>query len=259
MKILFLAANPSSTTRLKLGEELAEIDKGLRSSKLREKFQLVQRWEVGARDLRQALLEENPDVVHFSGHGEGEAGLVIVDRAGQAKPATGEALVGLFRLFPEIKCVLLNACYAEVQAEAIVQEIDYVIGMRDTILDDAAISFSTGFYDGLGYGRNIEDAFELGRNAIIWEQASFSDRKRNRKMIPVDLIETESSASLPEHLKPILLKKAQKGNQQAEKKINNGDDTGIKSNNLEKYRKRIKEYLGVFLNGFRIKTKKILL
>ena len=205
MKILFLAANPQSTSRLNLGREVQEIDEGLRRAKLSDRFQLVQRWEVRPRDLRRALLEEEPDIVHFSGHGEGQKGLVLVDNAGKPKPATGKALAGLFIQFPQIKCVLLNACYAEVQAQAIVGHIDYVIGMRDTILDDAAIAFTTGFYDGLGYGRTIEDAFELGRNAILWELASFS--KTTRQMIPVDFVKTESPESLPEHLKPILLKK----------------------------------------------------
>ncbi|MGK7896944.1 MAG: SUMF1/EgtB/PvdO family nonheme iron enzyme [Xenococcus sp. (in: cyanobacteria)] len=241
MKILFLAANPSSTTQLKLGEEVRRIEEGLESSKLRDEFELVQRWAVRSTDIRRALLKENPDIVHFSGHGKGQAGLVIVDEAEQAKPATGEALVGLFSLFPQIRCVLLNACYAEAQAQAIVKEIDYVIGMSNTILDDAAIAFTTGFYDGLGYGRSIEDAFKLGQNAILWELASFEDG--TRQAIPVDLIEEEGSESLPEHLKPILLKKAQKGNQEAEKKVNNSDNTEISSKNLEEYRKRIKEYV----------------
>ena len=205
MKILFLAANPQSTNRLNLGTEVQEIEEGLRRAKLSDRFQLVQRWEVRPRDLRRALLEEEPDIVHFSGHGEGQEGLVLVDDAGKPKPATGQALVGLFIQFPQIKCVLLNACYAEVQAQAIVEHIDYVIGMRDTILDDAAIAFTTGFYDGLGYGRTIEDAFELGRNAILWELSSFSNT--TRKMIPVDFVKTESPESLPEQLKPILLKK----------------------------------------------------
>ena len=158
MKILFLAANPESTSRLKLGEEAKEIEEGLRRSKLRDKFQFAQKWAVSSRTLRQALLDENPDIVHFSGHGRSQ-GLVIVDDAGQPKPATGEALAGLFAFFPSIKCVLLNACYAEKQATAIVQHIDYVIGMKNTILDDAAKAFSSGFYDALGSGRNFKDAF----------------------------------------------------------------------------------------------------
>ena len=241
MKILFLAANPRSSSRLNLGKEVQEIEDGLRRSKLSDQFQLVQRWEVRPRDLRRALLEENPDIVHFSGHGKGKAGLVIVDNAEQPKPATGEALAGLFRQFPNIKCVLLNACYAEVQAKAIVRHIDYVIGMKDTILDDAAIAFTTGFYDGLGYGINIEDAFELGRNAILWELASFSDT--TRQMIPVDFVQAESPENLPEHLKPTLLKKAAIVTQNVKIQPINNDSVAISQNPIQKYRERIKEYL----------------
>ncbi|MDJ0633160.1 MAG: hypothetical protein QNJ34_08225 [Xenococcaceae cyanobacterium MO_188.B29] len=120
---------------------------------------------------------------------------------------SSEALAGLFREFSQIKCVLLNACYSEVQAQAIVKQVDYVIGMKDTIYDKAAIAFSIGFYDGLGYGRNIEKAFNLGKNAILWEHGASSGRTRSRKLIPVDFEYVESQENLPEHLKPILLKK----------------------------------------------------
>ena len=241
MKILFLAANPLSTTQLKLGEEVRRIEEGLESSKLRDEFELVQKWAVRSTDIRRALLKENPDLVHFSGHGKGQAGLVIMDEGEQAKPATGEALAGLFSLFPNIKCVLLNACYAEAQAQAIVQKIDYVIGMRDTILDDGAIAFTTGFYDGLGYGRSIEDAFKLGQNAILWELASFSDV--TRKLIPVELTKKEPSASLPEHQKPILLKKEILSQEITENQIKEQKLGDLSLNKLKKYRETIQEYV----------------
>ncbi|WP_019505714.1 SUMF1/EgtB/PvdO family nonheme iron enzyme [Pleurocapsa sp. PCC 7319] len=244
MKILFLSSNPLSTSQLSLEEEAEEIEEGLKRSKLADKFKFIQRWAVRPRDLRRALLEENPDIVHFSGHGKGSAGLVLVDKAGQPKPATGEALVGLFIQFPCIKCVLLNACYTEVQAQAIVQHVDYVIGMKNTILDDAAISFTTGFYDGLGYGRNIEDAFELGCNAILWELSSFSNK--TRQMIPVDFTNTENKSTLPENLKPILLKKLVNFNPHIsfsnEVKMANSPQTSSK-NYIQLYRDRIQNYL----------------
>ncbi len=70
-----------------------------------------------------------PQIIHFSGHGSGEEGLVFADGTGQVKLVEGGALVGLFGLFAEhVKCVVLNACYSEVQARAIAKEIDYVIG-----------------------------------------------------------------------------------------------------------------------------------
>lgn len=38
--------------------------------------------------------------------------------------------------------------------------------MKSTISDDAALEFAVGFYDALGAGRSIEDAFQFGSNAI---------------------------------------------------------------------------------------------
>jgi hypothetical protein len=202
MKILFLSANPDGTKPLHLDEEVNKIDDCLRKSKLRDQFQFMTRWAVDASTLRQALLEEDPDIIHFSGHGEGRAGLVLVGQDNQPKPATADALSALFKLFPKIKCVLLNACYAEEQAKAIVQHVAYVVGMKQAVRDDAAIAFAAGFYDGLGYGRSIDDAFELGRSAIQFECASFSNI--TRKLIPVDSGNVEP---LPDHLIPVLLKK----------------------------------------------------
>jgi hypothetical protein len=76
----------------------------------------------------------------------------------------------LFELCADhVECVLLNACYSEVQSDAIIQHIAHVIGMSDAIGDTAAIKFSTGFYDALGAGKTIETAYKFGCNAIQLE------------------------------------------------------------------------------------------
>jgi hypothetical protein len=62
--------------------------------------------------------------------------------------------------------VVLNACWSAEQAEAIAQEIDVVVGMKRAITDSAAIEFAGGFYQGLGFGRNVQEAFRLGRIQI---------------------------------------------------------------------------------------------
>ena len=243
MKILFLAANPKSTSRLDLGEEARNIEEGLKRSRLSDKFEFVQRWAVRSRDLQQALLDENPNIVHFSGHGEGREGLVLLDNAGNPKPATGEALAGLFGFFPDVKCVLLNACYSAVQAEAIVQHVDYVIGMKDTILDEAAKAFSSGFYDALGSGRNFGDAFGLGRNSILFELASFSKQK-TRQFVPVELLTQENSKILPENLKPILLTRAEYLKQETSSQtvaVQEDYPSTHKEDSLDIFRDRVKE------------------
>jgi hypothetical protein len=84
--ILLLASSPADQTRLRLDTEVREIDQGLRLSQQRSQFDLQQRWAVRPDDLRRALLDLQPQLVHFCGHGEGAAGLVLEDESGNAKP-----------------------------------------------------------------------------------------------------------------------------------------------------------------------------
>jgi hypothetical protein len=166
-KILFLAANPIGTSRLRLDQEVREITEGLWRSRQRDHFFLNQRWAVRAQDIRRAILDDRPQIVHFAGHGTGEEGIILENYAGNEQLVTAEALAGLFELFADqVECVFLNACYSEVQADAIAQQVPYVIGMKRSIGDKAAIEFAVGFYDGLGAGKSIEFAYRLGCNAI---------------------------------------------------------------------------------------------
>jgi CHAT domain len=173
MKILILSANPKNTQKLRLDEEVRNIQLGLERAKRRSRFEIVSCLAVRTEDLRRALLDHEPQIVHFCGHGVGEQGLLFESDGGEAKSVSAESLSGLFKLFSnQIKCVLLNACYSETQAKAICQHISYVIGMEQAIGDKAAIRFTVGFYDALYAGRSIKDAFEFGRNAIDLEGIS---------------------------------------------------------------------------------------
>jgi CHAT domain len=166
-KILILAANPKNSTPLRLDEEVREIDEGLKRSKYRDRFELEQKWAVRPKDLQRAILDLKPQIVHFSGHGVGNGGLALEDETGQAKLVSTQAIARLFKLFADrVECVLLNACYSEIQAKAIAQHIPYVIGMKQAIGDDAARAFAVGFYDALGAGENIEFAFNFACNRI---------------------------------------------------------------------------------------------
>jgi hypothetical protein len=179
-KILILAANPMDTTRLRLDEEIREIEQGLKLAKKRDQFEIKPVLAVRLRDLRRALLDHEPHIVHFTGHGNKE-GLLVEDKGGMAKQVSSEALSELFALFSDqIECVILSACYSAVQANAISKHINYVIGMKEEIDDDAAIEFAVGFYDALGAGRSVEDAFKFGRVAILQKFPDLSEH-----LIPV--------------------------------------------------------------------------
>jgi CHAT domain len=166
-KILFLASNPKGMDKLRLDEEARDVKEGLRQSKDKEWFTIESQWAVRPRDIRREILYSKPNIVHFSGHGSEDGGLAFENEVGQVQLVSPDALSGLFKLFSEhVKCVVLNACYSEIQAEAIAQHISFVVGMRKDIGDQAAIEFSVGFYDALGAGCSVESAYEFGCNAI---------------------------------------------------------------------------------------------
>ncbi len=140
MKILILASNPRED--LQLNREIRDLQEVIERSPNREQIEVKVGSAVRAGDLQGLLLRHRPRIVHFSGHGTGKQGLVFQNdndaRREQVVPT--EALSELFRLVSEmveVECVLLNACYSEVQADAIVQHINYVIGMSQEIRDDA--------------------------------------------------------------------------------------------------------------------------
>lgn len=95
---------------------------------------------------------------------------------GNSHPVSPRALSQVFSILKDnIRCVVLNACYSEQQAQAIAQHIDCVIGMSNAIGDPAAISFATAFYQALGYGRSIKTAFDLGCAQVDIENLSEQD------------------------------------------------------------------------------------
>jgi hypothetical protein len=165
--ILVLAANPKTTSPLRLDEEVREIDAVLQRASNGKGFNLQVRWAVRVRDVSQALLDFNPQIVHFCGHGGGDDGLALEDETGRLQYVSTAAIAELFELFSQrIECAILNACYSEVQATAISQHIPYVIGMNKAIGDKAAIEFVVGFYRALAAGESIDFAYKLGCNSI---------------------------------------------------------------------------------------------
>lgn len=172
--ILLLASNPGSSARLALGEEARAIETKLRASQHRDAIQFRTRWAVRPDDLLQALNEDRPTIVHFSGHGSGAGGIVLHDEVTGDRLVPGNALKRLFTVMKdEIRMVVLSACFSIEQAREIVSVIDVVVGMADSVGDSAARAFAAGFYRALAFGRTVQNAFEQGVTAI--ELEGFND------------------------------------------------------------------------------------
>ncbi|MEM6754721.1 MAG: CHAT domain-containing protein [Cyanobacteria bacterium P01_C01_bin.38] len=167
-KILILAAIPHNS---RLDREIRSIEECIRRAVRRDMFKVEIKTAVRSQDIRRAIAEQKPQVVHFCGHGLEDGSLLLEDDGGNEKPVLASGLAALFELHADyVKCVVLNACYSIKAAEAISQHINYAIGMNQPIQDTSAIEFAQGFYDGLGYDSQKQDmfqrAFQEGKIAI---------------------------------------------------------------------------------------------
>jgi hypothetical protein len=166
VKILFVAANPGDTDRLRLDREIKAIGEALRVGTARDLFDLEQTWAATPADLQDHLLRYAPQVVHFSGHGDD--GALVLEHSlgygneGEHVSVTAQSIAELFSLVGNnVRCVVLNACNSAPLAEAIAGSIDCAIGMSEPVDDILAVLFSWSFYHALGSGQSIKSSFDL--------------------------------------------------------------------------------------------------
>ena len=198
MKILFTSANPNMD--LKLDEEYRSIEEAIAQSDNRDAIELVPKIALRAKDLMDALHKEKPDIVHFSGHGAGNNGYLVLTPNNQPNVISDpeileklspeqldenerknysvvstEILEDIFEMYSEnVKLVLFNSCNSKAQAEAINEYVDFTIGMSDFIGDDCAVTFSKEFYKTICSNRTIEKAFKQSHIVVKLEHPEFS-------------------------------------------------------------------------------------
>jgi hypothetical protein len=177
VRVLVLAANPVGTDRVRIDEEVYQLESKLRSARLRDQVELIAAWAVRRRDLQDLLARHQPHVLHFSGHGTTEHGIVLQDEDGHPAPVRADVLVRILRpRAPTLRLVVLNACATKAQADAIASAIDAVVGASAEIRDDDAIEFAEQFYSRLFDGESLTDAFRDGLNQLDLENAPAAGR-----------------------------------------------------------------------------------
>jgi CHAT domain len=129
IRILFLIAEPTDSARLRSRQELRDIKERLQLANERERFVLDYELSSRPEEISQAILKIQPQIIHFSGHGTSNGELCFEDSLGRMQPVEPHVLAELFELVADwVECVVLNACYSDIQAQAIVQHIPFVIG-----------------------------------------------------------------------------------------------------------------------------------
>lgn len=168
VRVLFLAANPRGTTFLDVAEEIYQIDEEFLKATYRHRFVLEPKFAVRLKDLSRHFMQYDPHIIHISAHGEDvNREILFLDDNKKPVSATPEAVAELINNATEnVRCVVLSACYSNIQAEEISQFVDCVIGMSDKIKQSSAIAFAQGFYRALGNGKSLKKSYSLGKSQI---------------------------------------------------------------------------------------------
>ncbi|MFM8450924.1 MAG: CHAT domain-containing protein [Haliscomenobacter sp.] len=168
-KVLVLCANPDDQYSLRTDHEIRDIQEGLNRVTGGGAIQLIPRLAVRLADLRTALLETTPAVVHFAGHGCQE-GIYLESERGLSSLVSAEALGRLLAVFSDhLQMVVLNCCYSWQPAQEIARYIPRVIAMRGVTSDQSARPFARAFYEALASGCSWDTAFDYARAALQLE------------------------------------------------------------------------------------------
>lgn len=246
-KILILSSNPRGD--LKLPQETQNL-KDLLVKNVNFDVQIEP--AISIETLEDRLSRYQPFIVHFCGHGNGNQGLVFVDKEGVEQYLSNEKLTDIFKSYGKgIECVLLNACYTEIQADAITEYIPYVIGTSREILDKVAYYFSIGFYKGIAKEQSIETCYEWGyfsiRSNLENAEVVTNIDEINSKSRKVEVIDNGRTSRSTEKLLEIILKH----NQHLESQLASNVSPELEQEFVEEgRRKRYKDNLRNILDNF---------
>ncbi|MCK4765148.1 MAG: tetratricopeptide repeat protein [Candidatus Aminicenantes bacterium] len=142
-------------------------------------------------EIGERLQDGKHDILHITAHGSinenGEGTLSFETEEGEAVEVTGAELAKA--LDPAPKIVILSACQSALSRPEILSAakalreagIESVIGMKKALSHEAVIEFNRAFLLSLLAHKNLEQAFEAGREAIFkneeLRQRQFPDRE----------------------------------------------------------------------------------
>jgi hypothetical protein len=187
--VLFLASSPEDEPSLRLDKETREIQKRIRTTDFRDSIWFEWRLARQLPDLIQDLNEVQPHILHFSGHGN-RAELAFEDEAGNASGLDNDQLGRLLEAGAgRIRLIMFNSCDSAAQAELAVNHVELAIGMDATIGDAEAKTFAAQFYNSLGFGLSVGEAF---RQATFQLEAVHGGSEDIPKLFAADGVDAET-------------------------------------------------------------------
>lgn len=193
VKVLLVCANPRGTDPIRTAEEDRTLRESVQLSPFRDSVNIETLHAATIDDLRRRLLRQHFDIVHFSGHGT-HTGLAFEGQGSRLMVPSSEALAELLKRH-SVPAVILNACYSLSVGRLVGLGVSFTVASPGPIADPAAIEFTRGFYDAIGAGRNVPDAYEEGMSCaklkgynpsiiLLREGEEYSAPKSDDKIVP---------------------------------------------------------------------------
>jgi hypothetical protein len=159
---MFASASPEKEVRLRVDKEFRQVIDKLRGARHRDRFRVVPISALRFEDLRTALMEHEPHVLHLSCHGEPDGSLKFESGTEDgAQAVSKKKLLKLLKaLGSSLRLVVFNACHSAKIACDVPPTIGLSIGMNKAIFDSEAVEFSVAFYEALGFGKTVQTAFD---------------------------------------------------------------------------------------------------
>jgi len=161
--VLCIASKHFDFVSLRIDEEFREIENKVQRSPYRDLVELIPRSVDTNSQLATQLLRHRPHILHISAHGYPAEVIPLADSNGETILVSAREFATFIKSFKDnIRIVFFNVCSSKACAEAVAEEIDFVIGLDGSIEDVAAIDLSSAFYQALAFGRPVKEAFENG-------------------------------------------------------------------------------------------------
>ncbi|MBC7236331.1 MAG: CHAT domain-containing protein, partial [Chloroflexi bacterium] len=173
LKIMAVVASPQDLTQLDCDGEIKMLRQALQELIASGQVELIVSQHTTHEKLHMELLDHQPDVVHFVGHGEyveeERAGyLILEDDRGLSHRLNATEAARMLRRYGT-NLVLLNACetatgaWAGLAPALVRAEVAAVVAMQWPVEDRAAVRFTRSFYKALAQGRSIDECMAEGR------------------------------------------------------------------------------------------------
>ena len=184
-KVLFIAINTSDKPNEYWNNILNTIKSKINSIKEENKrinFEFIIKINISPHDLCDIIRDEEPDILHFQGHGE-ETGLTFSDENNKSVVAYGRGIRDTLRALTDpsrkkklhLLCILFNCCYQYDLAKDLLDYTCFAIGTASELEIDVAKSFAVSFYSNLCRGDTYKQAYDLGEAVV----------NTTRKSIPI--------------------------------------------------------------------------